>query len=219
MIKLIVYDLDGTLIDSREDIANAVNETLKELNRRELTVKQISSFVGSGVRNLMCQALSAVGAAGGLERSIKIFRRRYGEHLLDQTRLYPSVRPVLEFFRDRKQAVFTNKPQDFSIQILKGLGIDRHFFRVIGGDQGFPKKPAPEPLLELIRQAEVSKEETVLIGDSATDIETGRNAGVTTVAVTYGFGKPREIVAARPQLIVNDLAELTNHSLFSYAPV
>lgn len=210
MIRLIIYDLDGTLINSRKDIVTSVNWTLKELDFKELPTEQISSFVGSGAANLMRQSLQKISpeALQHLDRSIKLFRRYYGEHLLDQTQLYPSVRKVLEFFNDRLQSVITNKPQDFSVTILKGLGIDHFFFKVMGGDQGFPKKPHPATLLEILKAAQVKSEEAMLVGDSATDIETGRNAGVKVVAVTYGFGSPDEIQAAQPESILNDLEEL-----------
>jgi len=176
MIRLIVYDLDGTLIDSRLDIANAVNATLLELGWREIAVEKVSSFVGGGVKNLMRLALEEAGAeARGLsERAIQRFRKRYGEHLLEHTQLYPAVPRVLEFFKDRLQAVITNKPESFSRAILKGLGIGSYFFRILGGDAGFPKKPAPEALLEILKSAGVPAEEAVLVGDSAIDVETGR---------------------------------------------
>lgn len=209
MIQLIIYDLDGTLIDSRRDIAEAVNGSLREMGLREISRERVSSFVGSGVRNLITQALKEVGVASDKrERAIKIFRRLYGECLLNYTELYPSVKKVLEFFKTRKQAVITNKPEDFSRTILKGLGIDSYFFQLIGGDAGFPKKPSPEPVHEILRRAGLPSEEAVLIGDSATDIETGRNAGVKTLAVTYGFGRREEIEAARPDFILRDLSEL-----------
>lgn len=213
MIRLIIYDLDGTLIDSRLDIADAVNWTLKELGLGGLPVERVSSFVGNGVKNLMRRALEEGvrpedRVSPSLERSIKLFRRRYAEHLLDQTCLYPSVRKVLEFFKDRKQAVITNKPEDFSRKILQGLGIDSYFFRVLGGDQGFPKKPAPEAVLEILGSVQVSPHEAVFVGDSATDVETGRNAGVKTLAVSYGFGSREEIEASQPDLILDDLEEL-----------
>ena len=221
MIQLIIYDLDGTLIDSRRDIANAVNGTLHELGFRELPLERVSSFVGSGVKNLMSHSLKEVspspfplplegerGGVRGLERAIKLFRRRYGEHLLDHTVLYPAVKKVLEHFKARKQAVVTNKPEDFSVKILRELGAAPYFFRILGGDAGFPKKPAPEPVHEILRLASVLPEEALFVGDSALDIETGRNAGVKTAAVTYGFGSREEVEAARPDFIFNDLEEL-----------
>ena len=211
MIQLIIYDLDGTLIDSRRDIVNAVNWTLNELGLKELRPERISSFVGNGVTNLMRETLQEATPvpAGYLNRAIKIFRKRYGGHLLDTTRLYPAVRKVLEFFKERKQAVMTNKPEGFSRVIVQGLGIDSYFFRIVGGDQGFPKKPDPAAVRDILNSIRVSPEETILVGDSATDIETGRNAGVVTAAVTYGFGKREEIESARPDFILEDLEELT----------
>ena len=216
MIKLIVYDLDGTLIDSRRDIANAVNGTLEELGLKSLPAEEIARFVGSGVTHLMGQVLKIVGAGRPqgvaptiLKRSIKLFRRRHAEHLLDETRLYPSVIKVLEFFKARKQAVITNKPEDFSVTILRGLGVASYFFRIVGGDRGFPKKPDPGSLQELLHSVGSAPEETVLVGDSAIDIETGKNAGVKTVAVTYGFGKQDEIKKSQPDFLLADLEELT----------
>ena len=215
MIRLIVYDLDGTLIDSRLDIANAVNWTLKELGRNELPAEKISGFVGSGVKNLMLQSLMETGQKPlpSLEKAIKLFRGRYGEHMLVHTELYPSVRKVLEFFHLRRQAVVTNKPENFSIAILQGLGVDSYFFQIRGGDTGFPKKPAPGLLLDVILSAEVSPGETLLVGDSALDVETGRNAGVKILAVTYGFGSRTEIEKAGPDGILEDLSELITHPL------
>lgn len=216
MVKLIIYDLDGTLIDSRHDIANAVNGTLTELGLAELSVEQISSFVGNGVTPLMRRALWEAGAQHAvplLERSIKLFRCRYSEHLLDNTRLYPSVPGVLEFFRQREQAVVTNKPEEFSLAILKGLGIDSYFLRIIGGDCGFPKKPDPGAVLTLMHQGGILPGETLLVGDSAMDVETGKNASVYTAAVTYGFGSRAEIENSHPHFLLDDLAELTQLSL------
>lgn len=256
MFRLLIYDLDGTLIDSRQDIVDSINWTLQELGLPSLPVEQVSEFVGSGVKNLMQLSLQAAGsktssfaaalqsrrrlvkrrsAAGSsgtvrsarrtgagaaerapssglppLERSIKLFRGRYGRHLLDQTRLYPSVPPVLEFYKDRKQAVLTNKSQDFSKTLLQGLGVESYFFRLIGGDEGFPRKPAPEAVHELMRQAGAGAGESVFIGDSSIDIQTARNAGIRTVAVTYGFGRRAELEAAKPDWIVDDLKELMN---------
>ena len=211
MNKLIVYDLDGTLIDSRHDISDAVNWTLKELGFSCLPGDRVSAFVGSGVKNLMEQALKEVCPSGGklpLERAIKLFRRRYSEHLLDQTCLYPSVQKVLEFFKARLQAVITNKPENFSLTILKGLGVSHYFFEVVGGDRGLPKKPAPDALIEILKQANVEPHESILVGDSAIDIETGRSAHVKTIAVTYGFSKREKIENSKPDFILNDLEEL-----------
>ena len=216
MIKLLIYDLDGTLIDSRADIANSVNWALQELGFKALPKEQVSSFVGSGVRRLMEQVLEKAAPPGNdaLERAITLYRKRYAEHLLDETKLYLSVPEVLEHFKARKQAVITNKPEGFSKEILKGLGVDSYFFRLIGGDQEFPKKPDPAPVLEVISHARVRPEETVFIGDSDIDIETGKNAKIQTIAVTYGFGALSEIKHAKPDFIFHDLRELLTCPIF-----
>ena len=214
MIKLLIYDLDGTLIDSCKDIANGVNWALKGLGFRALSEKQISSFVGKGVRNLMQMVLQESSQRKEkpdeklLERAIKLYRNHYQHHLLDKTKLFPSVREVLEHFKGRKQAVITNKPEDFSRQILNGLGIASYFFCVIGGDRTFPKKPSPEPVLEIMKLARALPSETVLVGDSDIDVQTGKNAGIKTIAVTYGFGSHQEIRHSNPDLILDDLQEL-----------
>ncbi len=219
MIKLLIYDLDGTLIDSRRDIANAVNWALKELGLKELSIEIISSFVSKGVTHLITgvlkEALRKEKSQNEenevdrlLGRTIKLYRTRYAEHLLNETKLYPSVKMVLEHFRDRKQAVITNKPEGFSNEILRGLHIDSYFFRVIGADQKLPKKPAPDPVFEIMKSAGVRLDETVLIGDSAIDIETGKNAKIKTIAVTYGFSGADEIQHAKPDFVLNDLTEL-----------
>ena len=223
-IRLIIYDLDGTLIDSRCDIANAVNWALRELGLPELTMEEISSFVGHGVTNLLRGVLaaalskrtSAVQMSDALlERSVRIYRARYAEHLLDETVLYTSVRDVLEHFKGRRQAVITNKPEGFSRRILEGLGIVHYFFKIIGGDQAFQKKPSAEPVLEIVKAAQVKISEAVLVGDSAVDIETGKNAGIKTVAMTYGFGSPKEIEKSAPDFMFDDFRKLIRCPIFS----
>ena len=216
-IQLLIYDLDGTLIDSRWDIANSVNWALKEMGFSELPLAQITSFVGSGVTHLMRSVLTVAlnqkasrsdKVEDFLERSVQLYKSRYREHLLDETKLYPGVQRALEHFKNRKQAVITNKPEIFSRQILKGLGVDSYFFRLIGGDQEFAKKPSPEPVLEIMRSAQVEAGETIFIGDSAIDIETARNAGIKVIAVTHGFGGRAEIEKAAPDFILDDFSGL-----------
>ncbi len=214
MIKLIIYDLDGTLIDSSKDISNSINWMLKELGLPELSERLIRSHVGSGVVHLIQNVLNEVSRdhqidqTGIFDQALHLYRTRYSGHLLDETQLYPGVKTVLEFFKRKKQAIITNKTEEFSHRILKGLEIDLYFFEVIGSDQTFPKKPAPDSVLKLIHSAGVNQNETVFIGDSAIDVQTGKNAKTRTIAVTYGFNSRQEIESSRPDYIVNQLNEV-----------
>ncbi len=214
MIKLIIYDLDGTLIDSSKDISNSVNGALKELGFPELPESLIRSHVGNGVIPLMKQVLREVSASQDLlERAVDLYKSRYSDHLLDETKLYPEVKTVLEFFKRRKQVIITNKTAAFSHRILKGLGIDSYFFEVIGGDQSLPKKPAPDSVLTLMTSVGASCDETVLIGDSTIDIQTAKNAGIKTIIVTYGFDSQANIESSKPDFIVHRLGEVLNLDL------
>ena len=218
MIKLLIYDLDGTLIDSRLDIASAVNWSLKKLDFRELLPEQIISFVGSGVRELFGSCFQAIGICSDeclVTRGVRYFKEYYSGHCLDATILYPSVRHVLEYFKNCRQAVVTNKPDEFSRKILDGLGVAGCFFRIIGDNAGYEKKPSPESVFEVIKSAGVLPGETVFIGDSDIDVETGKSAGVKTILVTYGFGNLDAAKRLKPDLIVDDLKEILESPLFS----
>ena len=211
MIKLLIYDLDGTLINSRADIAYSVNGMLKQLGFSELSESVISDHVGEGVTHLMKSVLklsSSQDTEQLIERAVKLYRGRYAEHLLDETKLYPGVQKVLEHFKSRKQAVVTNKPEDSSHKILRGLGIDSYFFRIVGGDQKFAKKPSPDSVFELMRFTGAQPKETVFIGDSDIDIQTGKNAGIHTIGITYGFKTREHVENAGPDFIFDDLNAL-----------
>ena len=217
MIRLLIYDLDGTLIDSGKDIANCVNRALKELGLSELPEQRINFFVGKGARNLLENVLPEVlnekPSEQFVDQTLKLYRNYYRKHLLDETKLFPFVKEVLKHFESKKQAVITNKSEDFSRQILAGLGVESYFFRIVGGEQAFPKKPSPEAVFDIMKSAPALAHETVLIGDSDVDIQTGKNAGIKTIAVTYGFSNHEEIRRSKPDVILHDLRELMSHPL------
>ncbi len=217
MIKLVIYDLDGTLIDSSKDISDSVNWALKQLGLGKLSENVIRSYVGSGVRNLLRGALAELGKPENeqfLNKAVSLYKIRYADHLLDSTKLYPGVPNVLEYFSNKKQAVITNKPKLFSEQILKGFGIDRYFFEIIGGDDYFPKKPSPDSVLELIRKSQIKPDETILIGDSEIDIQTAKNAKIKMIAVTYGFSSRKELASQQPDFLIGQLDEMMNLKFF-----
>lgn len=206
-INLLIFDLDGTLIDSKKDIANSVHWTLRDLNLPQISDGEIHSYVGNGVRPLIQKS---VGEQQGpnYQKALKIFQDHYKAHLLDHTHPFEGVEEILQQFAGKKKAVFTNKPQYFTEPILAGLHLDHHFDAIIGSDAGFPKKPDPAVILHLLKKFECDPAKAVLIGDSRVDIETGKNAGVLTCGVTYGFRPAEEVRDARPDFLISCLVEM-----------
>lgn len=209
MKRLIVYDLDGTLVDTLQDITASANYMLHTLGRPPVTVEDVRVYVGRGVRELVRQCVGNPGDAD-IHSAILVYREHYGRHMLDTSRLYPGAHELLDHFDrlGRTQAVITNKPNPYSTQILTALGVSDRFLQIIGGDDGYPKKPDPASLVAVMAEARVAPAETIFIGDSPVDIETGRRAGVFTVAVTHGLATPEELAAARPDATAAGFAEL-----------
>jgi phosphoglycolate phosphatase len=209
-VDLLMFDLDGTLIDSRSDLANSVNRTFKDLGLPEKPVEEIYVHVGNGVRRLI------VDAAGGFspelaDRALKIFEAHYLEHLLDETRLYAGIEEILDRFREKRIGVVTNKPILYTRRILEGLGARERFDMVIGGDDTFPLKPDPGMILGMLRHLDVRPDRAVMIGDSVNDIHAARAAGVMSCAVGYGLGVIEDLKKAEPDFFsgkVEDLKEL-----------
>ena len=206
-IFLIVYDFDGTLVDTLEDIALGVNLTLRELKLAELPVATIQQYVGHGVDNLLRRSLPDVSEKD-VQQAVQLFRKHYGEHLTDQTDFYPHGREILDYFSDRKQAICSNKPEDFVRRILVELKAEHYFCGVVGGDTVGTKKPDPKGLLTLIATANVSAEQTLMVGDSTVDIQVGKAAGTRTCVVTFGNGDPEEMRTHSPDTIIDSLANL-----------
>lgn len=214
--RLFLLDLDGTLIDSRTDLALSVNLALERMGLGRIGQERVTRFVGDGARALIQRALEeSSGRApdpGRLDRGVALFLEEYGRHLLDNTTLYPGARAAIESMDWARWAVVTNKPETLSLGILDGLGLRERFDAVIGGDSVPPfRKPDPEPLLEAMRRCGVPAAETVMVGDSPVDVEAGKAAGVITVAVTRGYRDRSEIEPLRPDLLVETIAELPRH--------
>ena len=188
--SLIVFDLDGTLIDSRRDLANATNALLVECGAAPLSEERIGGMVGDGAATLVARAFAAVNVERPPD-ALDRFLRIYGDHLLDYTRPYPGILDALDHLRSRSRlAVLTNKPLASTRRILDGLSLASYFppHAVLGGDGPFPRKPDPTALCHLAAQADVPLRDTVLVGDSAIDWRTSRAAGVAVCLVRYGFG-------------------------------
>ena len=210
--RCLLFDLDGTLVDSREDLVTSVNLTLAEMGRGPLAGDVVAGFVGEGVSKLIERALTAsmgrAPAGEEVESGVEVFRRHYRLHLLDQTRPYSQVAETLSHFQALPMAVVTNKPSDFTLEILEGLGLRRYFRAVLGGDSVPQRKPRPEPLLEAARLCGVTPADCLMVGDSRIDILAGRAAVMMTCGFTGGFRGREELAEAGADFLINRFAEL-----------
>jgi phosphoglycolate phosphatase len=205
-VDLLIFDLDGTLIESKWDIADSVNLTLRELGVPERSHEEIFSFVGDGVKKLLRLAVGEANQAL-YDEALRVFRGHYLAHCLDRTRFYPGIEPMLHYFMDKAKAVATNKSIEYTNVILNGLG-SHHFGYVVGGDNGFGLKPDPGMITHIMKQMGAKRDRTVLIGDSTNDINGGHNAGIKVCAVGYGMGNRERMAACNPDWFVERPEEL-----------
>jgi len=220
-IRLLIFDLDGTLIDSRLDLVHSVNATLRHMKRPELPDDVIASYVGDGAPALIGRALGEEAGDEKLVRSgLEYFLAYYREHKLDHTHLYDGILEALASLQDshnglpRKMAVLSNKPVNPSRAIVEALGLGQFFPLVYGGNSFATKKPDPEGAQTILRETGSEPQETLIVGDSGVDVLTGRNAGTWTCGVTYGFA-PHTLHDAAPDVVVDqprELAELLARS-------
>jgi phosphoglycolate phosphatase len=218
-MALVVFDLDGTLIDSRHDLADAANALIVEHGGLPLPVEAISSMVGEGAPLLVKRALRGAGLGSkDVGPALRRFLELYGERLLVHTRPYPGTSDALKALAAQGPlAILTNKPQRPTEDILAGLGLSTFFRWAIGGDTALPRKPDPGGLLHLIAKAATTAAETILVGDSAIDLQTARAAGTRICLVRYGFGFKTvkgqlhgdELIAESPQDLVRLLTAKT----------
>jgi len=206
-ISLIVYDFDGTLVDTLADIAKSVNLALTEMNLKALSQEAIRGNIGNGLVNLMTRSLMGSGSKD-VETAVLLFRKHYNHHLLDQTDFYPGGREIVQYFSDKKNAVLSNKPVVFIEKILKALNFLQPFDSILGGDSLDVKKPDPKGLQLLMSKLNCPAEKVLMIGDGAIDIKTGKQAGVLTCGVTYGLGNPEALRDAKPDYLVDSLSNL-----------
>ncbi|HWY45284.1 MAG TPA: HAD-IA family hydrolase [Candidatus Sulfotelmatobacter sp.] len=207
-VRGLVFDLDGTLIDSKMDLVNGVNATLRELKREALPTDLVASYVGSGAPVLIRRALGGNPSEEELRRALAFFLVHYEEHKLDHTRLYPGVAETLEQLKNLPMSVLTNKPAKISVRILEGLGVAQYFRSIYGGNSFETKKPDPLGAKQILNEFNVSAQEVAMVGDSEVDVQTARNAGMPSVIVNFGFGTHDR--AAHPaDVYIDQFKELT----------
>jgi len=217
-IQLVIFDLDGTLIDSRLDLVHSVNAALRHIGRTELPDDVIASYVGDGAPILIQRALGGEVVDEALVRKgLEFFLKYYREHKLDHTIVYPGIAEALAAIQNsasqsqngapRKLAVLSNKPVIPSKAIVDALGLGQFFSQIYGGNSFTTKKPDPEGARRLLEEYGVQPQNAAIIGDSHVDVNTGRNAGMVTVGVTYGFA-PHTLQDEPPDVMVDHPSEL-----------
>ena len=212
-MNLLIFDLDGTLVDSKLDLVHSVNAARGLMKLPPISGELVSSYVGNGAPVLMRRALGPEASEADVARSLEFFLSYYRAHMLDNTRLYPGVKEALDRLRDAgvKMAVLTNKPVRFSRSIVEGLGLKQHFFQIYGGNSFEQKKPDPIGIETLLGESGLAREHTIMVGDSGVDVQTARNAKVQACGVSYGF-QPESFVEYPPDFVVDDMSELVDTS-------
>lgn len=194
-------------MDSREDIVNAVNFTLDFLGLEEKSSEEIVSYMGPGVKYLIENSLGEDNQ-DLLDEALDVFGRYFNKHSNDKTKLYPDVREILEYLREKKIFILTNRRKDMAEVTLQRFGILDYFKDVIGGDDDNCLKPSPCPLNKALKYFENKRDVSLIVGDMEVDVLAGKKAGIITCAVTYGVGRKEDILQAQPDYVINELIEL-----------
>jgi phosphoglycolate phosphatase len=213
--RLFLFDLDGTLIDSREDIARTLNAVLARVGHPPLSMSEVLRFVGDGTETLIQRALSAATCeqpdSNLVSTCVRLMLQEYETHLLDSTHLYPGVRETLDALHGSSFGLVSNKMEVLCRRILQAFDLADRFSVVLGGDSLPQRKPAPAPILEAMACCSALPSETVMVGDSRTDILAGRAAGVITCGVSCGFRGRDELQGAGCDVIIDHFSELLKH--------
>lgn len=214
-MHLLIFDLDGTLVDSKQDLIDSVNAARGYMSLGPLPGATVARYVGRGAQALIRSALGDQAPQSDVDKAHDFFIRYYGEHMLDKTVLYDGVREALDTLREQGHtlAVLTNKPVRFSERMMERLGLGRHFVRVYGGNSFEPrKKPDPVGIEALLSETGIARGNTVMVGDSSVDILTARNARVQACGVSWGF-QPETFAEHPPDFIIENMGQLPERIL------
>jgi len=216
-VKMVMIDLDGTLIDTAPDLADCANRMLADLGRAPYPLETVMTWIGNGVPRLVKRALTGeMGAepdAALFERALPIFERHYAAHVSDRSRPFPGVVEGLQQLKARgyRLACITNKAEVFTLPLLRNLGLDGYFELVLSGDSLPRQKPDPLPLRHACRHFGITPDHGVLVGDSSNDVQAARAAGMPVLGVTYGYNHGHDIRESHPDAVVDSLAEVDRH--------
>ena len=206
-VDTIIFDLDGTLIDSVTDIIAAGNFTLRELGLREKNPEQIASYVGHG-RDSLVRGLIGRRHIGKLSKAVSLFRGYYSDHCLDNAVLYPGVSATLHHFSSKTLVIVSNRIYNSVIKMLVGVGIKNYFSKIIGGDDADCLKPSACPIDKVLAELNGSRKTAIMVGDTDVDVIAGKNAGILTCAVTYGIGSKEKLKKTKPNYFIDNIVKL-----------
>jgi phosphoglycolate phosphatase len=208
--NLLIFDLDGTLIDTVEDLARAVNFSLRSLGFAEHRLTTLATYIGDGVRKLLQRAFASEDEQL-IDSALEYFQYYYRDHICDYSQVYAGIDSLLDYCQQKKLAVLTNKTQEFAEELLKRTGLRNRFTIVIGGGAGYAYKPDPAALNAIIHSINGKLSQAMIIGDSPNDINTGKNAGIKTCAVSYGYTERDVLQKCRPDIIIDHPADLIHY--------
>ena len=206
-IKAVFFDVDGTLADARLDIAGAMNRVLKVLGRPERTADEVSSYIGTGVKDLIRKSLGE-NADGLVDKATALYEKEYLKHPADHAVLYPGVIKLLKDLPDKRKFILTNRYSHLASALLEKLGIRAFFEEVFGGDDEKCIKPSACIMERILPAVGVKREDALIVGDMAIDIMTGKNSGVRTCWVTYGLGKKIDVLPLEPDYVIDRISDL-----------
>jgi HAD superfamily hydrolase (TIGR01549 family) len=209
-VNIIVFDLDGTLVDAREDIVAAVKHTLEKTGKEEKSFEQIVSYIGTGAKDLIRQSLSEEDDEELVREALGYYLGYFSEHYADKSTLYPHVKETLGYFREKKLAVLTNRKGELAQKTLKKFSIDKYFEKIKGADDDICLKPATCAINDILSQTSVKKDKAIIVGDMDIDIKAGKEAGILTCGVTYGIGSQKDLKKADPEYLIDDLFQLSS---------